>query len=203
MSTPLNLNFPQIEIQFMLRDTFSLDSKASQLYPPYSQNGIDTKNLTVLAYLCPSFRFSKSPMQFRTFNAICDVMEEYKWKVNHKLHRYQGLLLFLLSTLSIFEKKFNGFQLFLGYVDCSTNYDSCLNLKITTTPLMRKITNFFFKDSLNASKIDFLVSCFLVIEVHTHHTIYNVIRFQNNSLWTWFFDVKNICSVSARLSSRQ
>ena len=70
MSTPLNLNFPQIEIQFMLRDTFSLDSKASQLYPPYSQNGIDTKNLTVLAYLCPSFRFSKSPMQFRTFNAI-------------------------------------------------------------------------------------------------------------------------------------
>ena len=171
MSTPLNLNFPQIEIQFMLRDTFSLDSKASQLYPPYSQNGIDTKNLTVLAYLCPSFRFSKSPMQFRTFNAICDVMEEYKWKVNHKLHRYQGLLLFLLSTLSIFEKKFNGFQLFLGYVDCSTNYDSCLNLEITTTPLMQKITNFFFKDSLNASKIDFLVSCFLVIEVQTSHHI--------------------------------
>ena len=112
MSTPLNLNFPQIEIQFMLRDTFSLDSKASQLYPPYSQNGIDTKNLTVLAYLCPSFRFSKSPMQFRTFNAICDVMEEYKWKVNHKLHRYQGLLLFLLSTLSILKKSLMAFNFF-------------------------------------------------------------------------------------------
>ena len=88
-----------------------------------------TKKVTVLAYLCPSFRFSKSPMQFRTFNAIWrhgGIQMESKSKTA-LISRFTPFSTYNPFNIIKKSKDFpnffidNFFQVI--YLRCSTNYD--------------------------------------------------------------------------------